>query len=305
MNSDERAPAAFATSVRARLKAEAARRKRPMNQLEREFVLQRFLARVFADSTSPWVLKGGTGLLIRLPDARHSQDLDLLHPSTDLPTAVAELRELSRRGEDPFTFTVGAPVAMSGGVDGAKVQVDVSLGARFFHRFPIDVSTALPFIARVERHRPPPVVEVPGVGPLPPFALFPLADQVADKVCAMYQRYSSTQAASSRYRDLVDLVLIITHFQVDAGETAAALAAESARRTMTLPTTLQTPGAQWQTGYPATARKTALPRDLHDLQTALRAAAVCLDPLLSGQVTTGTWHPAEHRWQEPPATSRA
>lgn len=305
MSSGGLAPAAFATLVRARLKAEAARRKRPVNQLEREFVLQRFLARIFADSESPWVLKGGTGLLIRLPDARHSQDLDLLHPSTDLPTAVGELRELSRRGEDPFTFTVGTPVAMSGGVDAAKVQVEVSLGARSFHRFPIDVSTALPFIARVERHRPLLVVEVPGVGPLPPFALFPLADQIADKVCAMYQRYGSAQAASSRYRDLVDLVLIITHFQVEAAETAAALAAESTRRAMTLPAALQAPGAQWQAGYPATARDTALPRELHDLPAALKAAAVCLDPLLSGQVTTGTWHPAEHRWQEPPATSSA
>lgn len=304
MTPGEHAPAAFATSVRHRLKAEAARRKRPVNQLEREFVLQRFLARVFANDESPWVLKGGTGLLIRLPDARHSQDLDLLHPSADLPTAVAELRELSRSGEDPFTFTVGTPVAMSGGVEGAKVTVEVTLGASFFHSFPIDVSTALPFIARVEHHRPLPVVEVPAVGPLPSFALFPLADQIADKVCAMYQRYGPSEAPSSRYRDLVDLVLITANFFLEAAETAAALAAESTRRSMTLPTALQTPGGQWRTGYPGTARDTALSRELHDLQAALAAAAECLDPLLDGQMTTGTWNPAERRWQESPATPR-
>ncbi len=305
MNFPFQTPTAFATSLRDRLKAEAMRRKRPFNQLEREFVLQRFLARIFASSTSPWVLKGGTGLLIRLPDARHSQDLDLLHPSADLPTAVAELREISRHGGDPFTFTVSEPVAMSGGVAGAQVKVQASLGARFFHRFPIDVSTALPLIARVERHRPHPVVEVPGVGPLPLFALFPLADQIADKVCAMYELHGRDAVASSRYRDLVDLVLITTHFGVDAAETAAALAAESTRRTMILPTALKAPGVQWRTGYPAVARDTALPAELWDLSTALDAAGVCLGPLLSGQVVTGTWHPAERRWQELPATSRA
>lgn len=297
MTSSGRAPAAFATSVRDRLKVEAKRRGRPFNELEREFVLQRFLARVFADSASPWVLKGGAGLLIRLPDARYSRDLDLLHPSTDLPTAIAELGQLSRRGEDPFTFTVGTPVAMAGGVTGAQVKVEASLGALSFHRFPIDVSTALPFIARLERHRPPPVVEVPEVGPLPLFTLFPLADQIADKVCAMYQRYGSIQAASSRYRDLVDLVLITTHFQIDAAETAAALSAESTRRATTLPATLQSPGGPWRRGYPSTARKTALPPELWDLSAALQAAGACLDPLLSGQLTSGTWHPAQLQWQ--------
>ncbi|WP_420811603.1 nucleotidyl transferase AbiEii/AbiGii toxin family protein [Nocardia mangyaensis] len=38
------------------------------------------LARVFVDPFGPWILKGGTSLLVRIPGARHSQDLDLLHP---------------------------------------------------------------------------------------------------------------------------------------------------------------------------------------------------------------------------------
>ncbi|MBA2324515.1 MAG: nucleotidyl transferase AbiEii/AbiGii toxin family protein [Pseudonocardiales bacterium] len=64
--------------------AETGRRGRTYNQVALEFALQRFLARVFADADSPWVLKGGTSLLVRLAGARHSRDLDLLHPSVDL-----------------------------------------------------------------------------------------------------------------------------------------------------------------------------------------------------------------------------
>jgi predicted nucleotidyltransferase component of viral defense system len=101
--------AAFRASVRDRLKTEAKKCGRPVKELQREFVLQRFLARVFAAADSPWVLKGGTGLLIRLPGARYSQDLDLLHLSENLEAAIEELKELCRgAGGDPFSFVVGS-----------------------------------------------------------------------------------------------------------------------------------------------------------------------------------------------------
>jgi Nucleotidyl transferase AbiEii toxin, Type IV TA system len=116
--------AAFRASVRDRLKTEAKKSGRPVKELQREFVLQRFLSRVFAAADSPWVLKGGAGLLIRLPGARYSQDLDLLHPSENLETAIEELKELSRGpGGDPFSFVVRDPVKMSGGVTAVKVNV--------------------------------------------------------------------------------------------------------------------------------------------------------------------------------------
>ena len=111
--------AAFRASVRDRLKTEAKKCGRPVKELQREFVLQRFLSRVFAAADSQWVLKGGTGLLIRMPGAWYSQDLDLLHPSENLEAAIEELKELSRRdGGDSFSFVVGEPMRMSGGVAG-------------------------------------------------------------------------------------------------------------------------------------------------------------------------------------------
>jgi len=53
-----------------RLKTVAAARGRDVNLMRRQFLLQRYLARVFHDPESPWVLKGGTGLLVRLPGAQ-------------------------------------------------------------------------------------------------------------------------------------------------------------------------------------------------------------------------------------------
>src|SRR6266508_2117250 len=60
-------PEAFRRAVATRLQAEARRRDRPPQQLRREFLFQRFLARVFRVDASPWVLKGGTAMVMRMP----------------------------------------------------------------------------------------------------------------------------------------------------------------------------------------------------------------------------------------------
>jgi predicted nucleotidyltransferase component of viral defense system len=298
MSMPSRSAAAFRASVRDRLKTEAKKCGRPVKELQREFVLQRFLARVFAAADSPWVLKGGTGLLIRLPGARYSQDLDLLHPSENLEAAIEELKELCHgAGGDPFSFVVGSPVRMSGGVAGVKVKVDTYLGTTLYCPFPIDLSTELPFVAQVERRRPRPVLEVPGIDPLPEFTLYPLPDQVADKVCAMYERHGPTATPSSRFRDLVDLVLIVSNLELDAGQTVQALTAESRRRGLSLPARLETPGPTWVDGYRAVARGTSLVSELHELPAALLAAGACFDPLLARKITTGVWEPQERRWR--------
>lgn len=65
-------PLAFRTAVADRLKTAARRQGRRPAELRREFLFQRFLARLFASTDNPWVLKGGTGLLVRLPGATSS-----------------------------------------------------------------------------------------------------------------------------------------------------------------------------------------------------------------------------------------
>jgi Nucleotidyl transferase AbiEii toxin, Type IV TA system len=73
-----RTPGAFRAAVDSKLKATAQQTARNFAELRREFLYQRFLARVF-EKDSLWVLKGGIGLLTRLPGARHSRDIDLMH----------------------------------------------------------------------------------------------------------------------------------------------------------------------------------------------------------------------------------
>jgi len=60
--------------------------------LLRRFVFDRFLARVFHDPNSPWVLKGGTAVLARVHDARTTKDVDLFHQLNNLDAALEALR---------------------------------------------------------------------------------------------------------------------------------------------------------------------------------------------------------------------
>jgi len=292
-------PAAFRRALDDRLKTVAAARGRDVNLMRRQFLLQRYLARVFYDPASPWVLKGGTGLLVRLPGARHSQDIDLLHPEAELAAAVAELRRVADIGGlDPFAFTVGEPTSMLGGVAGATVRITVSLGATVLDRFLLDLSTGRVLVAGLERHQLEPMVEIADVAALPEVTLYPLPDQIADKVAAMVERHGPRRRASTRYRDLVDLVLIVRSCEVDAELTRAALSAQAHRRELTLPVTLSAPSPAWVVGYRDAVGDATLPAELRTLQAALTAAGRCVNALLDGTVTRGTWDPVEQHWRE-------
>lgn len=82
------------------------------NNLPRQFLYARFLARVFAGLDGRWVLKGGTAMLARVRSARHSLDLDFVLTDGSLDTAVTELRVAAALDlRDHLTFAlVGDPV---------------------------------------------------------------------------------------------------------------------------------------------------------------------------------------------------
>lgn len=71
--------AAFRAALRARLSAAVkASGAHGLDELQRQFAYDRLLARAFTGPDSQrWVLKGAGALLARLPQARHSRDLDL------------------------------------------------------------------------------------------------------------------------------------------------------------------------------------------------------------------------------------
>jgi len=65
-----------------------------------------------------------------------------------------------------------------------------------------------------------------------------------------------TEAPSTRYKDLVDLVAIVTVTRVDADAQRIALASEAERRHITLPRRFEVPARElWERGYNAEAAR--------------------------------------------------
>ena len=306
-NPSRRYPTAtdFRQAITQRIKSQAARTGRSAHELRREFLYQRFLARVFHPSSGDqWVLKGGVGLLIRLPIARFSQDIDLYNTSHGLTDAVANLRACVAIPDlDPLTFQIGQATRMSGAVIGATITVEAYLGATMFGNFTIDLSTDLGHVGAVDRIRPAHVIDIDDISQPPVIQLCAMSDQIADKVCAMYCTYGIQQQPSSRYRDLVDLVLIIQSSAIDANETRAALTRQARVRGLTLPPAIRSPAPSWTNAYRRQASHTPrLLQELHDLDAALTFTGRCLDPLLAETRTSGVWHPATASWTAEPPT---
>lgn len=283
---------AFRRALEDRLKRQAAARNQPLEQLRREFLFQRYLALIFAEPGSTWVLKGGASLLMRLPEARYSKDLDLLNLELDPEQAVAELRTLTTpRPGDQLRFVISDAVTYSAINPVSEITVTAYIGNQY-GSFSIDLATELHLIGAPDRIQPTPVVDLPGLSPLPEVMAYPLPDQIADKICAMYEHHGQAGHPSTRYRDLVDLAIIINTSILDATAILDAIQTESQRRSIQLPDGIVSPGPAWAAGYASTAKTTKLDPQLKTLDNVLTHIAQCLDPLLNGTRTSGTWNPA-------------
>lgn len=301
-----KSPGAFRRSVSDQLKN---RRDGPgaaptLRNLIRRFLQERFLARVFADPESPWALKGRLSMLVRVPRrARYSRDVDLVHLPGNPEQAVEDLRRLlAAPADDPLWFQVTG-IRRVDSHAALQVMVEVYAGTAKWDEFPVDVSCELHFVGELERCRLTPVLppERIGLPPLPTIVLYPVADQVADKVTAMYELHGEDQNASNRWRDLADLVLLVLESDgLNAAELGRALLVrrEAARSPVTLPASMQVPGPEWQTQYPRFAtRETLIPEEFRDLEEAVRLVGRCLDPVLDGSLAAGRWDPIEQRWR--------
>ncbi len=61
-----------------------------------------------------------------------------------------------------------------------------------------------------------------------PYRLYPVTDQIADKVCATMGSYGQDRLASSRVKDLVDLVVLARTQKVDLDQLRLAIATKAA-----------------------------------------------------------------------------
>ncbi len=280
-------------AIKVRAAAEAKLGHHDINQIRRHFAYDRFLTRLFLDPESTWVLKGGTGLLVRVPQrARHTQDIDLYRHG-EIERAHIELSAAANLDlGDFFSFDIEQTGALAGTTSGRKYKVVAYIGDIKFADFQIDAvvdsnMTGVPDHAPGLRP-----IDLDGL-PTTTYRVYPVVDHLADKLVAMTSRFAGDRP-STRFRDLVDIVLIAQTQTIDAEALRQAVESERRHRNHQLPERLELPDQTWVGGYAAIAR-TVTGFDVQNANDALEIAVALYRPVFD-DVTVGTWEPSTMKW---------
>lgn len=287
-------PGAFRRALTDRLKEAAKDSRWTLQQMQRQMAYDRLLERLYLEDRG-WILKGATALLARGLGVRATVDIDVFrHAAREM--AESELRAAATRDTgDWFRFEVGPARAVADAAAGLRLPITARIGATSWAAFHVDIVGAdvrmtgepddVPALARVGMSQ----IQQHG------YRAYPLVDHVADKVAAIFARYGEMAAPSTRYKDLVDLVAIVTKASVEADAQLSALHSEAERRAITLPDGFDAPDRDlWQRGYAAEARRSLL-QGAWTLDEALEVMRPFLNPLLGGSAR-GRWDPASRRW---------
>lgn len=277
-------------------------RERPGTQLadlQRQFAYDRLLCRLFVGQRHEWVLKGATAILARSgSQARHTLDVDLYRREGSLSEAETALHIAAARDlGDNFRFALhpSRPVAQDRGA--LRIPVVVYLGATEFATFHVDLVARILMTGTPDEVPPLVPIDLPGIVRTT-YEVYPVADHIADKVCAMLEvhpRSSGPPVASTRYRDLADLAVFARAMTVGADALQVALASEAGRRGLQLPRAFPKPNAPgWRAGYARVVARAAWPVE-KNLDAAWDTVRTFIDPALGG-AAAGRWDPETLTW---------
>jgi hypothetical protein len=286
-------PGAFRRALTDKLRDLATRSRWTLQQLQRQMAYDRLLERLYLIDES-WVIKGATALLARDIGVRGTIDIDL-YRDVAREISEADLRQAAALDiGDWFRFEIGPPRPLAG-TGGVRLPVKALVGNTEWAAFHADlVAEDLRMTGDPEDVPPLARVVMPDVQQHG-YRAYPLADHVADKACAIFERHGPTGTPSTRYKDLVDLVAIVLAAPVEAESQLTALRSEAQRRGLQLPRRFAVPDqGLWQPGYAAEAGRSLLPV-ARALDEAIATVTPFLDPLLDGSAR-GRWDPQNARW---------
>jgi Nucleotidyl transferase AbiEii toxin, Type IV TA system len=292
-----RTPEALRAAVTARARTAAKASPRfTVGELLRQFAYSRLLARIFTTDPEGWVLKGGIGLLARVPAVRHTLDLDLWSHEASLREAELALERASALDlGDHVRFEVGPWEERSVNPERTLAQAAVTcrIGRPEFTTFGVDLVDG-PFPPL--RPEPAPSlrpIDVPGLVEVP-LRLYPIAGTVADKLSGIHTSYGGR--LSSRYRDLVDLATIALTQRLVAREVHLALHEELRTQGLAAPAEFTVPHREaWAIGYAKNAQGLPHLRGV-GFDEAFALVKAMIDPILAGR-RDGIWRPETRRWE--------
>lgn len=267
----------------------------------RQALRDRFLCRVFSDPESRFVLKGGSGLLARISDARATRDIDFATLKCESPeSAVAALNSLVTKDMGDFLTFELTKCEECQDENGYSRLLKLRYATYLGHEekdpilidLALDCGTTLP----PERIEPASRVFIEGLA-TSDYLVYPLPDQLADKLCAIMELQPGGWQ-SSRMKDLVDVVFYATNEPFLLGQLSYSIQCECARRGMAVPIEFAAPKA-WESRFSVFAKNSGVAVDYASFPAACSLASKFYNPALLGekQDVEATWNPERLCWE--------
>jgi len=273
----------------------------------------RFLSRVFArGEESEWLLKGGMSMLARVPRSRTTKDVDLAaQRAGDLAEAERALTELVDVDlGDHLTFRLirSTPTGLGDSQPGVATRRYVFACIDVDHDTQIDTVTVDVVVGPSPVGRPEVVEPANRLHLRRPlithlYRLYPVADQIADKVCATMDTNYPGSKRSSRVKDLVDLAVLAHTQSLDLAELRLAIEAKRLISSIDPFDHFDIP-ADWTRTYPTTAKGVPVAAAF-TASTAAVLVASFVDPALDKSSNTATWDPQALAWSTSTSVPRA
>lgn len=253
----------FRKALEERLRQRAEKDGEPLMRLRKRVVFERAMVRLQQGALTPWILKGGFALELRLGNlARMTKDLDLtadlgfFGEATPSPSKLSDrLREdLERENEDKFAFQVaegGDEELRTQGVKSFRFLVETRLDGRRFENIKIDVGVGDPLVPPVEEIKGSDLLSFAGIA-VPLIRATSRAQHFAEKIHALTRPFDDR--INTRVKDLADLMLFSRHGlpQTNDIKNAVTKIFEN-RKTHEIPSSIGIPPATWATSYSAMA----------------------------------------------------
>ena len=265
------------------------------------FYFHRLLCRVFTDGNASFVLKGGHGVLARTLDARATRDIDLLSTSDNLEGALADLRHLAQRDLGDFIFFEyeGAePIKADDEYrSGLSVRFVLVMGVKRMQPISIDLVVDEVPLEGAEPISPADRIDVKGLITCD-YLVYPVGAALADKLCALSERRNGR--ASSRVKDLVDIIIYALTCDIDGNDLQRRVQREIAVRKLEPMEAFSLPeewGASQARQYAKLCAQTGIPKQLHDIGEASKLAARLFDRVLNRRCDELRWSHADLDWE--------
>ena len=258
----------FRVALEHRLQKHAADSGLNLQRLRRTVAFNRFLARIFADRLSPWVLKGGYAMELRLHSARATLDVDLSFRGSPKSGTEAQTDYLQRLLADAakadlgdfFDFEIGGvQMELDGPLyGGARYPVRSIIDGRLFVSFYVDVAVGDFIPVKLETAHEQGLLSFAGIKSST-FQVIPKEIQFAEK---LHSYTMPRPVPNSRVRDMVDMVLLIQEGKISPVKTEAALQSVFHRRkSHAVPVTLKPAPASWEKRFAEMAEACGLEID--------------------------------------------